>query len=1175
MIQSARYLLASAAALLLGAASALAGIGVTNANPSVSENFNSMWDASASQGTLTLPDGWRIDRNLTAPRRVNAWADCSTEVMYEGGISLASNAKNGTWNWGNNDSDRAIGGLTTTVDGGTRGLSVIAELTNNDPSKIITNLTLSYNIEKYRNGDNPAGFAVQVFTSFDGVKWTPCEGALLTVFDPDAATEGASVVPISVTAVTDAALRTHIEPGKNLYVAWNISVATGTTANKAPGLAVDDIVMTATFADDDPTWVDPEEPEINPSGIYLRGDLNGWAPDDEWEFSKLTDTTFELRNCTISGAFKVADASWSSACNYGSNGSNIIMGEPYQTVAGSNDNINCGANSYPCSRVLLTIENGTATILLEPDDNAAGLTDVFMVGDFNSWNYMDRSGKLSLDAADNLFKGRVSMTPAADGLSHWRIYQKPAMAGAWGLAADATDASLSGNLVKGQKGNAASASGTYDVTFDLATGAYTLTRVSSAATDLIFNPAEAVLTPELPASVKVLSLNNSLIHYNDQSAMFNDIATAMGADAEWTKHTLLGKSLLTHWEEGDGLAGDGLPGAKMMVRSQPWSHIILQEQSSLPRTNPDTFRDNVARWVEYIRQNCPNPNAVIILPVNWAYSGDWTNFTPYNETFMANYEKVAAEFGLVICPVMSAYQTQFNDNGADGLKTWFQDDRHPTDLSTYMAACMEYGLIMRVDPTSITTAPSSISAADAAEMRSRAKAELDAYTQLIDHAASTIRYKTSVVDEFGMTLDSPVTFTVTPEGASITDDGVFTATDNGVYTVTAEAAGFTRTSTVTVASHVTDAPLVPSISLSAESADYSQNFDTMGDAAEAALPEGWRIDRTFEPRQVGVFQTADNNTMYAGGVSLPSNAKNGTWNFGPSADDRSVGGITTGVAGGTRSVNIYSHFVNSGRRTLDNIAITYDVEKYRSGNNAAGFTVKLYTSSDGRNWTEAGADFVTDFPAAASTAGSDVVPMETKNVAATLSNTLAAGCDLYLAWNISVTSGNECQGAPALAIDNFTLTAEAEAVPAYKWHIYIEDNSGYEAMGVYAHGDSEIWGAWPGQAPIDEQTINGTLYKVFGHDADTGNFQLIVNNWNRSKQLPDYPFVGGRDYYFTATPQKLILKEDSSVSEVLSDADLANLPAEYYTLQGIRVLDPTNGLYILRQGNKVSKVVIR
>lgn len=72
--------------------------GVTPAASKVSEDFNSMW--SDNTPTLNLPEGWRVDRNLTAPGKVGKWNDAVTDVMYTGGANLASNAKNGTWNWG-------------------------------------------------------------------------------------------------------------------------------------------------------------------------------------------------------------------------------------------------------------------------------------------------------------------------------------------------------------------------------------------------------------------------------------------------------------------------------------------------------------------------------------------------------------------------------------------------------------------------------------------------------------------------------------------------------------------------------------------------------------------------------------------------------------------------------------------------------------------------------------------------------------------------------------------------------------------------------------------------------------------------------------------------------------------------------------------------------------------
>ena len=50
-------------------------------------------------------------------------------------------------------------------------------------------------------------------------------------------------------------------------------------------------------------------------------------------------------------------------------------------------------------------------------------------------------------------------------------------------------------------------------------------------------------------------------------------------------------------------------------------------------------------------------------------------------------------------------------------------------------------------------------------------------------------------------------------------------------------------------------------------------------------------------------------------------------------------------------------------------------------------------------------------------------------------------------------------------------------------------------------------------------------------------------------------------------------EEGSGVETVATDA--ADAPAEYFNLQGIRVAEPTNGIYIVKQGNKVSKQVVR
>jgi hypothetical protein len=53
-----------------------------------------------------------------------------------------------------------------------------------------------------------------------------------------------------------------------------------------------------------------------------------------------------------------------------------------------------------------------------------------------------------------------------------------------------------------------------------------------------------------------------------------------------------------------------------------------------------------------------------------------------------------------------------------------------------------------------------------------------------------------------------------------------------------------------------------------------------------------------------------------------------------------------------------------------------------------------------------------------------------------------------------------------------------------------------------------------------------------------------------------------------------VYEENDGIQNVAANLD-ANTPAVYYNLQGVRVANPSNGIFIVKQGNKVSKQVIR
>lgn len=589
-------------------------------------------------------------------------------------------------------------------------------------------------------------------------------------------------------------------------------------------------------------------------------------------------------------------------------------------------------------------------------------------------------------------------------------------------------------------------------------------------------PQNAVLATAIPSSVRVLSLNNSLIHYGSefQDVMFNDMAKAMGEDALWTEHTNLGKTLKFHFEE-DPLN----PTAQQLMASVPYTHIILQEQTKKPRENFADYRASVIRWVEYIRTYGANPNAVIILPINWAFNNS-SSFAADNAEFKKLHSDLAQELGLVLAPVGVAYDLAAAAEGMSIMAeggNWFKDDRHPTQMTTYLGACIEYGVIFGVDPLTITWKPSTITPEQAQQMRQYAHDAIAATPQTIDHRNHTIRFEVRQLDVNGYSIG---TLEAAYSGDQLTDN-IFTATAAGSYSVAAVYGSENLSATVTVAAMQT-APVVetPAIAVTATNNVVAEDFNSLpaadgtADAKGALYPEnntlplGWRIERNqVGPRTIGIYSSAATTLQYAGGANLPGNAYNGTWNLGANgSSDRAVGGMTTGVANGARTINVMAHLANEGTKDFTSVAISYDIEKYREGSNVNLFYVKLFTSRNGSVWTEAGETFTYMNPKGSGQTGFAVVPGATNHVEGSLNLNFAAGTDLYLCWSISTSAGDDCASAPCLAIDNVNLAfsdgTQPEVEPEYAGIEFSESAATYtqdfNALPYPAAGASPISG---------------------------------------------------------------------------------------------------------------------
>lgn len=81
-------------------------------------------------------------------------------------------------------------------------------------------------------------------------------------------------------------------------------------------------------------------------------------------------------------------------------------------------------------------------------------------------------------------------------------------------------------------------------------------------------------------------------------------------------------------------------------------------------------------------------------------------------------------------------------------------------------------------------------------------------------------------------------------------------------------------------------------------------------------------------------------------------------------------------------------------------------------------------------------------------------------------------------------------------------------------------------------------------------------------------------NHHKAPTATEWEFEdGNNDSYFFTFEMTEGLVGMTGIEAI--EANDENAPAEYFNLQGVKVANPANGLFIRRQGSKVEKVVIR
>jgi hypothetical protein len=213
---------------------------------------------------------------------------------------------------------------------------------------------------------------------------------------------------------------------------------------------------------------------------------------------------------------------------------------------------------------------------------------------------------------------------------------------------------------------------------------------------------------------------------------------------------------------------------------------------------------------------------------------------------------------------------------------------------------------------------------------------------------------------------------------------------------------------------------------------YTENFNSLGASSTATLPTNWKAQKTTIVRDAAIsYALGVAAVEQSGGNAMPTNATNGIYRYNANSvtTESALGGLSSSSS--SKSVAFMTFFNNNSTTAITTFNISYDIEKYRNGSNAAGFSIELLYSIDGTTWSSCGSSFITSFGADTDNTGYTPTPNNTVSVTNTYSplSSIALNGKFYFAWRYSVTSGTTTSNAQALGFDNVSITANPVSLP--------------------------------------------------------------------------------------------------------------------------------------------------
>ena len=168
-----------------------------------------------------------------------------------------------------------------------------------------------------------------------------------------------------------------------------------------------------------------------------------------------------------------------------------------------------------------------------------------------------------------------------------------------------------------------------------------------------------------------------------------------------------------------------------------------------------------------------------------------------------------------------------------------------------------------------------------------------------------------------------------------------------------------------------------------------------------------------------------------------------------------------------------------------------------------------------------------------------------------------------------------CVGSDNKEIGSKEETLKVTAITS-EWGVYLEKAScPWANANIYTWDGSgaTITGSWPGNA-MSVTTVAGTEYYYY-NIRNASNISVIFNNG--SEQTVDITGVTGESYFklnAKGAENKWSVVNITDIVTAIEEVGADAAAVEYYNLQGVKVANPENGIFIKKQGNKATKVVL-